>query len=78
MNGQKIRKRLDMEHCPLPWKVSESTGGKWFMYDANGKPVVVPNASSTGRKPEELKAIYHLIVNAVNNEHAAWANFDKH
>jgi hypothetical protein len=32
-----------LEHCPLPWKVSESVGGKIFMYDANGKVVIKPN-----------------------------------
>ena len=40
------------------------------MYDADGNPVLVPNVSSTNRKPAELAAIYHLIVNAVNNENA--------
>ena len=65
-----------LSHCPFPWKVSESVGGKTYIYDANGKPVVVPNVSSTGRTPEEMKAIYRHIVNAVNNEFKAWSNFD--
>ena len=46
------------------------------MYDANGKPIVIPNVKSTDRKPEELAAIYQMIVSAVNNEAAAWEHFD--
>ncbi len=67
---------IQLEHCPLPWRVSESVGGKVYMYDANGKVVIVPNVSSTGRTPKELKAIYNQIVNAVNNEARAWESFD--
>lgn len=52
--------------APTPWKVNESVGGKFFMYDANNKVIVVPNMSSTGRSAQELKQIYTTIVFAVN------------
>ena len=56
-----------IDHTPLPWKHAESKGGKWFIYDAFGKPVYVRNFSSTNRSIEENKQIDFLIVKAVNN-----------
>ena len=47
------------------------------MYDANGKPIIIPNAKSTDRKPEELETIYRVIVTAVNREYEAWVGFEK-
>ncbi len=70
--------------APTPWRVGESVGGKFFMYDANGKVIIVPNMSSTRRSPQELRQIYTTIVFAVNKlveqqdeEFRAWDHFDK-
>lgn len=52
--------------APTPWKVSESVGGKMFMYDANNKPIIIPNMTQTRRSAEDLVKIYRTIVLAVN------------
>jgi hypothetical protein len=51
---------------PRPWRLNESVGGKWYMYDADNDIIIVPNISSTNRSPKEMKAMYRLIVQAVN------------
>ena len=73
---KKQGRSISLTHCPMPWKVAESIGGKVFMYDANGNPIVIPNMAQTHRTPQELAAIYRQIVAAVNSEAAAWENFD--
>ena len=57
------------QFAPRPWRVLESKGGKMFMYDASGKPIIIPNISATDRGRDELLAIYHAIVQAVNSEY---------
>ena len=54
-----------------PWSYARSKGGKWYVYGADGKPIICPNVSGTNRSKREMEANSRLIAAAPDGYHLA-------